>query len=129
MLLSEWRDFPSVPCRKKNLMTARVSMLLKSRASLTWFRACFLAGRDKDLTAPRYCCVIEWNKLLYYCNTQRDGFCQNVLTFLCLSALQICKRVQSKTPQYILMFRGKILLHGLGSLQALMLRMTEILDF
>jgi len=30
---------------KKNLMTARVSMLLKSRSSLTCFRACFLPGR------------------------------------------------------------------------------------
>ena len=35
-------------------MTARVSMLLKSRASLTCFRACFFPGRDKDLSAPRY---------------------------------------------------------------------------
>jgi len=35
-------------------MTARVSMLLKSRASLTCFRACFLPGRAKDLSAPRY---------------------------------------------------------------------------
>ena len=34
---------------KKNLMTARVSMLLKLRASLTCFRACFLPGRAKDL--------------------------------------------------------------------------------
>ena len=35
MFRSEWREFPSAPClaRKKNLMTARVSMLLKSRAS------------------------------------------------------------------------------------------------
>jgi len=35
MFLSEWREFPSapLPCRKKNLMTARVSVLLKSRAS------------------------------------------------------------------------------------------------
>ena len=35
MFLSEWREFPSAPCvaGKKNLMTARVSMLLKSRAS------------------------------------------------------------------------------------------------
>ena len=35
MFLSEWREFPSAPClaEKKNLMTARVSMLLKSRAS------------------------------------------------------------------------------------------------
>ena len=57
MFLSEWREFPSAPClaRKKNLMTARVSMLLKSRASLTCFRACFFPGRTKDLSAPRYC--------------------------------------------------------------------------
>jgi len=36
MFLSEWREFPSVSClagKNKNLMTARVSMLLKSRAS------------------------------------------------------------------------------------------------
>ena len=56
MFLSEWREFPSAPCLtgKKNLMTARVSMLLKSRASLTCFRARFLPGRAKDLSAPRY---------------------------------------------------------------------------
>jgi len=35
MYLSEWHEFPfgALPFRKKNLMTARVSMLLKSRAS------------------------------------------------------------------------------------------------
>jgi len=35
MFLSEWREFPSAPCLagEKKLMTARVSMLLKSRAS------------------------------------------------------------------------------------------------
>jgi len=34
MFLSEWREFPRAPCLagKKNLMTARVSVLLKSRA-------------------------------------------------------------------------------------------------
>ena len=44
MFLTEWREFPPAPCLagKKNLMTARISMLLKSRASLTCFRACFL---------------------------------------------------------------------------------------
>ena len=36
-----------------DLMTARVSMLFKSRASLTCFQACFLTGRAKDLSAPR----------------------------------------------------------------------------
>ena len=55
MFISEWREFPSALCLagKKNLMTARVSMLLKSRASLTCFRACFLPGRATDLSAPR----------------------------------------------------------------------------
>jgi len=35
-------------------MTARVSMLLKSPASPTFFRTCFLPGRAKDLSASRY---------------------------------------------------------------------------
>ena len=41
-----WISFGALPCKeKKNLMTARVSMLLKSRASLTYFRAySFLVG-------------------------------------------------------------------------------------
>ena len=47
-----WISFGAMPCRKK-LMTARVSMLLKSRASVICFRACFLAGRAKDLSVPR----------------------------------------------------------------------------
>ena len=56
MFLSEWRAFPSTPCLvgKKNLMAACDSMLLKSRASLTYFRA-FLPGRAKDLLAPGSC--------------------------------------------------------------------------
>jgi hypothetical protein len=56
MFLSEWREYPSTSCleKKKKLMTAHVSMLLKSRASLTCFRTCFLPGRAKDLSAPRY---------------------------------------------------------------------------
>ena len=56
MFLSEWRELPSAPCLagKKNLLTARVSMLLKSCASLTCFRACFLPGRAKDLSALWY---------------------------------------------------------------------------
>ena len=56
MFLSEWREVPSALClagKKKNLVTARVSMLLKSRASLICFRACFLPGRAKGLSAPR----------------------------------------------------------------------------
>ena len=48
-------SFGALPCKnKKNLMIARVSMLLKSLASLTCFRACFLPGRAKDLSALWY---------------------------------------------------------------------------
>ena len=56
MFLSEWCRFHSAPCvaEKKNLVTASVSMLLKSRSSLTCFRACFLPFRAKDLSAPWY---------------------------------------------------------------------------
>ena len=45
--------FGALPCRKRNSMTARVSMLLKSHASLTCFRTYFLPGRAKDVSAPR----------------------------------------------------------------------------
>ena len=51
LFLSELREFPSVPW---NVMTACVSMLLKSRTFLTCYRACFLPGRAKDLSVPRY---------------------------------------------------------------------------
>jgi len=49
-----WISFGALPCReKKNLMTARFSMLLKSCASLKCFLPCFLPGRAKDLSAPQ----------------------------------------------------------------------------
>ena len=61
MFLSEWREFPLVPCLagEKNLMTVRISMLLKSCVSLTRFRVSFHPGRAKDLSAPRYNMYIE----------------------------------------------------------------------
>jgi len=66
MFLSEWREFPSESrlAGKKNLMPARVSILLKSRASLACLRACFLPGRAKDLSAPRYTECAEGNAWL-----------------------------------------------------------------
>ena len=47
----EWISFGALPCRKRNLMASRVSILLKS---LTCFRTCFLPGRAKNLSEPRY---------------------------------------------------------------------------
>jgi len=48
MFLSKWREFLSAPfLGRKNLTTARVSVLLKSRASLTCLQA-------KNLSALRY---------------------------------------------------------------------------
>jgi len=49
-------------------MTARVSMLLKSRASLTCFRACFLPRRAKDLSAPGIVGGTVNTTVLYYKN-------------------------------------------------------------
>jgi len=60
-----WISSGVLPCRKKNiLMTARVSMLLKSRASLTCYRASFLPDRANDLSAP--CISYRW-KLCFDC--------------------------------------------------------------
>ena len=47
-----WISFGALPCRGKTLMAARVSMLVEIRRVLTRFRACFLPGRAKDLSAP-----------------------------------------------------------------------------
>ena len=48
MFLSEWREFPSVPClvEKKNLMTARFSMLLRLRASLDMLLSASVTRKD-----------------------------------------------------------------------------------
>jgi len=56
MFLSELSEFPLAPCPagNKKLMTVRVSMWLKSRASLICLRGCVLPGRAKDLSALRY---------------------------------------------------------------------------
>jgi len=48
-----WISFGTLPSPKKNLMTALVSILLKSRSSLICFRDYFLPGRAKDLSASR----------------------------------------------------------------------------
>jgi len=49
-----WISFGALSCRIRYFMTARVSILFKSRASLTYFRACFHPGRVKDISAPQY---------------------------------------------------------------------------
>jgi len=57
MFLSEWREFLSALCLVegggRDFTTARISMFLKSHASLKYFRACFIPSRAKDLSAPR----------------------------------------------------------------------------
>jgi len=57
-----WISFGALPCRKKKTLTARVSMLLNPRASLTCFRACFFPVRAEDLSSPRYS-VSNWQRL------------------------------------------------------------------
>ena len=57
MFLSECREFPSAPClaEKKRLDdSSRLDVVEIAHAPLTCFRACFLPGRAKGLSAPRY---------------------------------------------------------------------------
>ena len=57
-----WISFGALPCKNRNLMTARVSILLESRSFRTFFRACFLPGRVKDLSAPGiYVCMYVYD--------------------------------------------------------------------
>ena len=91
MFLSEWREFPSAPClagkKKKILMTARVSVLLKSRASLTCFRACFLPGQAKDLPAPRCIHNLKCNVFSPHSVDSKDGVELLLRSLLNLTAL------------------------------------------
>jgi len=54
MFLSEWREFPSAPVLtgKKKLDDSSRLDVVEIAQSLTCFRACFLPGRAKDLSAP-----------------------------------------------------------------------------
>jgi len=54
-----WISFGALPCREKKTWQL-ASRCCWNRASLTCFRACFLPGRAKDLSAPgSFGCKIE----------------------------------------------------------------------
>ena len=65
MFLSEWCEFPSAPCiagRKTWWQLASRCCWNRARR-LTCFRASFLPGRAKDLSAPRYKKILAWPTL------------------------------------------------------------------
>jgi len=98
MFLSELREFPSVPClagEKKNLITPRISMLLKSRTSLICFRACFFPGRAKDLSAPRYMFIRVFRFVGSYKNpsSSMSTFSSYSLVFSIESRINIILRI------------------------------------
>jgi len=109
-----WISFGSLPCRKKkNLMTACVSMLLKSRVSLTCFLACFLPGRAKDLSAPRYVRSVQYDSFLHFCNVMLSSYVvKQFLTCLYGSScpysdwrhfcctFRMCRRIYSRSFSY-----------------------------
>ena len=87
---------------KKNLMTARVSMLLKSRASLTCFRACFLPGRAKDLSAPQYFRFVRFYVYDDCCIFTAQPECLGLVQVSCLFLhcdFQINKRLKSRPAE------------------------------
>jgi len=78
-----WISFGALLCRKKKLMKARVSMLLKSRVFLACFRARFLPGRPKDLSAPRHCSLIIKSTSCSYRSTEGShGGIRRILSLL-----------------------------------------------
>jgi len=72
-------------------MTARVSMLLISRASLTCFRACFLPGWAKDLSTPRVR-RISVKYADHYMNTKAESVFLLTLQILTNTAFRILHR-------------------------------------
>jgi len=73
-----WISFGALPCRKRNLMTGRVSILLKSRASLTCFRVVsFLVGLR---TYQHPCISIQLPSARPTVNVLKENFsCSKVL--------------------------------------------------
>jgi hypothetical protein len=59
MFLLEWREFPSAPCFAEKQELDESSLLEVVEIALTCFRACFLPGRAKDLSAPGICILHE----------------------------------------------------------------------
>ena len=80
-----WISFGALPCRKRNLMTARVSIWSKKRASLTCFRVCFLPGRAKDLSAPRGITHFLHFRIMIYCHAD-----SRLIKNRCKSIKMIC---------------------------------------
>jgi len=109
MFLSEWRGFPSASwfAIKKNLVTARVSMLLKSRASLTCLRACFLLGLAKDLSAPRF------TGFTVACSQNIHGslwrICRIIIIIIIPNRHYLHNTVTDKLQKYLGIKRDKIL--------------------
>ena len=55
MFLSEWCEFSLAPCLAgKNLDDSSCLNVVEIARVLTCFRACFLPGQAKDLSAPWY---------------------------------------------------------------------------
>ena len=66
MFLSERREFPlRCPAVGGELDdSSRLDVVEIARASLTCFRACFLPGRAKDLSAPLYIAHVQNSYIL-----------------------------------------------------------------
>jgi hypothetical protein len=108
MFLSEWREFPSAPCLAgKETWWQLVSPLCWNRARrLTWFRACFLPGRAKDLTAPRY---VAWMRHQSPFHSQQEFIVSNT-TLRASGFVSTWRRVKATGTHEYLGFRTRQLL-------------------
>ena len=97
-------SFGTLPCRKRNLMMAHVSILLKSRASLTRFWACFIPGRAKDLSVPWYYLsegIEEDQEKPVRCNTRKIDKHYAVLTGLVAVHAHLFRSSSNTVCRYI----------------------------
>jgi len=66
----------------KVTLVYRGNLVIKSNTRICMYLQFRLQDGYFNVDHYIYCCVIDWNKLLYYCNTQRDGFYQSLLLLL-----------------------------------------------
>ena len=53
------------PGQAHQVVTPEAIAAVESRASLTFFRACFVPGRAKELSATRYCLLLKLEEKIF----------------------------------------------------------------
>ena len=107
MFLSEWREFPSVPCLAgKETWWQLASRFCWNRAPLTCFQVCFLPGRAKDLLAPRYSffwviprLIILCSDVSEHCSLHPHRWCNQEILLTPPMKVEVCSETSARKIQ------------------------------